>query len=193
MANHHRGLWGYTGSTPAGRKLTIQSTGIGAASAAVVLGELAGHGVRRAIRVGTCVARPGGPPPGAIVIASGAVAAEGASRALGAGARTEPDPGLNEALLRTSAGAAAPALVASLDVVSAVPALAGLAGSDHDGAAAVEMGTATLFALGARLGLAVASGLVVARSGEAGEALAEAELERLSLELGRLAVLALGG
>jgi uridine phosphorylase len=54
MSNHARGLWGYSGVTPAGRELTIQSTGMGGPSAAVVLGDLAQLGVRRAIRIGTC-------------------------------------------------------------------------------------------------------------------------------------------
>ncbi len=39
MANHARGLWGYWGQTPQGQPLTIQSTGIGAPSAAAVLGR----------------------------------------------------------------------------------------------------------------------------------------------------------
>ena len=54
MSNHARGLWGYSGETAAGRALTIQATGMGGPSAAVVLGDLAKLGVRRAIRVGTC-------------------------------------------------------------------------------------------------------------------------------------------
>src|SRR5215217_1396891 len=48
MSNHHRGLWGYYGETKAGgRPLTIQSTGIGGPSSAVVLAELAELGGRR--------------------------------------------------------------------------------------------------------------------------------------------------
>src|SRR6476469_7789804 len=54
MSNHARGLWGYSGLTPAGDELTIQSTGIGGPSAALVLADLAELGVRRAVRVGTC-------------------------------------------------------------------------------------------------------------------------------------------
>ena len=54
MSNHNLGLWGYTGETPEGRRLTVQSTGMGGPSAAIVLHELAELGVRRAIRVGTC-------------------------------------------------------------------------------------------------------------------------------------------
>ena len=46
MSNHARGLWGYSGQTPAGDALTIQATGIGGPSAALVLGDLAELGVR---------------------------------------------------------------------------------------------------------------------------------------------------
>jgi uridine phosphorylase len=54
MSNHSRGLWGYTGVTATGDELTIQSTGMGGPSAAVVVADLAELGVKRAIRVGTC-------------------------------------------------------------------------------------------------------------------------------------------
>jgi len=54
MSNHARGLWGYSGVTHAGEELTIQSTGMGGPSAAVVLADLAELGVKRAIRIGTC-------------------------------------------------------------------------------------------------------------------------------------------
>ena len=56
MSNHARGLWGYTGRTAAGAELTVQATGMGGPSAAIVLADLAELGVRRAIRVGTCAA-----------------------------------------------------------------------------------------------------------------------------------------
>src|ERR1700752_4342706 len=54
MFNHHRGLWGYTGLAPDGAPLTIQSTGLGGPSAAIVIAELADLGARRLLRVGTC-------------------------------------------------------------------------------------------------------------------------------------------
>ena len=57
MSNHARGLWGYSGTTPAGDELTIQSTGMGGPSASIVLEELAGLGCAIAVRVGTCVRR----------------------------------------------------------------------------------------------------------------------------------------
>ena len=61
MFNHHRGLWGYTGTAPDGEPLTIQATGMGGPSAAIVLTELIALGARRAIRVGTCGALAAGP------------------------------------------------------------------------------------------------------------------------------------
>ena len=85
MSNHHRGLWGYYGETAAGAELTVQATGIGGPSAAIVLGELAELGLRRAIRVGTCAA-PGPAPPARRrrSSSSAAIAATGRARALGA-------------------------------------------------------------------------------------------------------------
>ena len=67
MFNHNRGLWGYTGEAADGRALTIQATGMGGPSAAIVLAELIALGARRAIRVGTCGAlspRAGARRPG---------------------------------------------------------------------------------------------------------------------------------
>ena len=61
MFNHHRGLWGYTGAAPDGEPLTIQATGMGGPSAAIILTELIALGATRAIRVGTCGALAAGP------------------------------------------------------------------------------------------------------------------------------------
>ena len=192
MSNHHRGLWGYTGVTEQGLELTIQSTGLGGPSAAIVLAELAGHGVRRAIRLGTCTALPGGPPPGTGVLAEAALAVEGSSRALAPGGVARPDPGLHAAL-RAAAGdrLSIEATVASVDVVSPAPGLEPAGDGGLDGARAVEMSTATLFALGPRLGVAVASALVVADSRPGSDPLADPELERASAELAGAAARAL--
>ena len=54
MFNHNRGLWGYTGAAADGEPLTIQSTGMGGPSAAIVIAELADLGARTLVRVGTC-------------------------------------------------------------------------------------------------------------------------------------------
>ena len=91
MFNHHRGLWGYTGAASDGRPLTIQATGMGGPSAAIVLQELIALGARRVIRVGTCGALVAGLELGSLVIAGEAICADGTSRALGAGARAAAD------------------------------------------------------------------------------------------------------
>ena len=46
MFNHNRGLWGYTGTAADGAPLTIQSTGMGGPSAAIVISELVDLGAR---------------------------------------------------------------------------------------------------------------------------------------------------
>src|SRR5215212_4507076 len=113
MLNHHRGLWGYSGSAADGAPLTSQSTGLGGPSAAAVVAELVALGARRLIRVGTGAAL-GATPLGAVVVAEAALAADGASRALGAGSRVAADLGLAAALAR-AAGAPA-SLIASADI-----------------------------------------------------------------------------
>jgi uridine phosphorylase len=84
MFHHHRGLWGYTGTALDGEALTIQSTGIGGPSGAVVLEDLARLGARAAIRVGTARALRDGVRPGALLAVTEVRAEDGASRALGA-------------------------------------------------------------------------------------------------------------
>jgi uridine phosphorylase len=158
MFNHHRGLWGYTGTAADGTPLTIQSTGMGGPSAAIVLHELIALGVRRAIRVGTCGALDRGLALGDLVVAGEAIAADGTSRALGAGERVAGDGKLTAALVRASGQDAT--RVVSTDLFY-----------DPDGrraqewlvagAIAAEMEAAALFALGARHDIGVACVLTV--------------------------------
>jgi uridine phosphorylase len=99
MFNHNRGLWGYTGTAADGQPLSVQSTGMGGPSAAIVLHELIALGVRRAIRVGTCGALSAALGLGDLVVAREAIAADGTSAALGAGELTRADPGLADTLV----------------------------------------------------------------------------------------------
>src|SRR4051812_42863830 len=86
MFNHNRGLWGYTGPAKAdGAPLTIQSTGMGGPSAAIVVHELIELGLQTALRVGTCGALVDSLSLGDLVVACEALAEGGPSRALGAG------------------------------------------------------------------------------------------------------------
>jgi DeoD family purine-nucleoside phosphorylase len=165
MFNHHRGLWGYTGATLTdGEPLTIQSTGMGGPSAAIVLHELIGLGVRRAIRVGTCGALDGALALGDLVVARDAICADGTSRALGAHASIAADGALTEALEHSAQqahGAVRTGTIVSTDLFYEP------AGEERGGewrtagALAVEMEAATLFAVGARAEIPVACLLAV--------------------------------
>jgi uridine phosphorylase len=98
MFNHSRGLWGYTGTAIDGEPLTVQSTGLGGPSAAIVLEELCELGLRRAVRVGTCTALDDAVRLGELIAVTEVIAADGVSRALGAGERLTGDAALTRAL-----------------------------------------------------------------------------------------------
>jgi purine-nucleoside phosphorylase len=155
MFNHHRGLWGYTGAAADGESLTIQATGMGGPSAAIVLHELIALGARRAIRVGTCGALAPGLALGELVVASEAICADGASRALGVGERIAADHTITAALMRAAPSAREGAVV-SVDLFYED----GDPGEGRD-ALAVEMEAAALFAVGARAGVPVGCVLVM--------------------------------
>jgi uridine phosphorylase len=114
MFNHHRGLWGYTGAARDGELLTIQSTGMGGPSAAIVIEELIGLGARTFIRIGTCGAFGDGLELGDVVAVERALAEDGASAALGADGSVAPDPELTAALLDACGGRAVTAVSSDL-------------------------------------------------------------------------------
>jgi uridine phosphorylase len=190
MFNHHRGLWGYTGAAPDGEPLTIQATGMGGPSAAIVLWELIALGARRAIRVGTCGALAPGLELGQLVLAREALCGDGTSRALGAGERAGADEGLSAALARHAPTALEGAVV-SVDLF--------YGGDPHEGAAdavAVEMEAATLFSLGAREGAAVGCLLAVSDTFDASGARSRIDDETLltaAEAMGAAAIAALEG
>lgn len=161
MFNHHRGLWGYTGPARAdGRPLSIQSTGMGGPSAAIVFEELVMLGLRSAVRVGTCGALHPELRLGETVLATEAIPSDGAARGLTGDGRPRADPDLSAAL----AAAASPRRIGPIvstdlfyDPASPEPERAWRSA----GALAVEMEAATLFALGQRHDVSVACLLIV--------------------------------
>lgn len=185
MSNHARGLWGYFGSTPAGRELTVQATGIGGPSAALVLADLAGLGVRRAIRVGSCAAVGDELGLGELIVVGEAHAWGGpGSRE---GAAVLPDAELTAALRAALGGAVRSGSVASLDV----PLTAHLdTGADGLEADVADMQTAALFAAGVRLGVAVAAVLVVSET-SGGELLGDEAMEAAAKRAGNAATASL--
>jgi DeoD family purine-nucleoside phosphorylase len=162
MFNHNRGLWGYTGVARDGEPLTIQSTGMGGPSAAIVIWELAELGAQRVLRVGTCGGFEAPLRLGDVVIATEAISGDGTSRALGAGERAQPSRELVEAL-KAAAGedpGAHVGPVATTDLFYEDRSHLEQQWIDA-GALAVEMEAATLFALGAKRGFQAAAALIV--------------------------------
>lgn len=147
MFNHTRGLWGYTGRARDGGLLTIQATGIGGPSAAIVVEELIDLGAATLIRIGTCGALTDGFALGELVVAEGVISADGTSAALGAEQSIAPDQALTGAL---EAGGARPVTAVTTDLFydDARPDLA--AGWRAAGAEVIEMEAATLLAVAAR-------------------------------------------
>jgi purine-nucleoside phosphorylase len=147
MFNHNHGLWGYSGAaTDDGKELTIQSTGIGGPSAAIVFEELIALGLGSAVYVAEATAINAGP---GLVIASSVICEDGAGRALAGGERADADAGLLERLRRAAPAAAVGAVVSS-DLYyddSAWKRWVGLS------ALAFDMQAAALIALGAARGV----------------------------------------
>lgn len=171
MSNHARGLWGYGGITPEGKEMTIQATGMGGPSAAVVLADLAELGVRRAIRIGTC-ASLGDLELGGLLVVSEARTPEGVS--------SRPDRGLSEGLDQALPDAHLGQAV-SLDVL-------------HDPererpsvlAEVADMQTAALLTTATERGVAAAAVLIVSERGNSGQ-LQDEELEETAKRVGGVA------
>jgi hypothetical protein len=199
MSNHARGLWGYTGRTPNGDGLTIQSTGIGAASGAVVLAELAGLGVERAVRIGTCRALqppregvavgdgPGNDAPevGQVLIAERVLALDGVSAGLsagGAGELLEPDRELTAALIGSGVGT--PATIAGEDPLTPGGSISNdpLTGSE---ATAADLQIAALVAVGERVGIAIGCVDLVVESADGVTALDDDQVMAESIPIGK--------
>ncbi|HEX3911789.1 MAG TPA: hypothetical protein VHW67_13920 [Solirubrobacteraceae bacterium] len=194
MFNHNRGLWGYTGEAHDGRPLTIQATGMGGPSAAIVLGELIALGARRMIRVGTCGALSPSLALGELVIARESICADGSSRALSGGAeRVGADELLTAALARADPSV-------SVGTIVSVDLFYEREGSPRaerhaPEALAVEMEAATLFALGAAEQVPVACLLAVTDTFGANGQRTRIEPEPLlaaAERMGALALTALG-
>lgn len=177
MCNHARGLWGYSGRSPAGGELTVQSTGMGGPSAGLVLTDLAELGVRRAVRVGTCTALDPELVPGQLL----AIAEAHAWSSGGAGEAILPDPELSRALRRQLGDEARTATIASLDILHSGGNPAPVTTGD-----VADMQTAALFARGAALGIALAAVMIVVENA-GGEALGDEASELAAKRAGRAA------
>jgi uridine phosphorylase len=189
MFNHHRGLWGYTGIAADGDPLTIQATGMGGPSAAIVTEELIALGARRLVRIGTCGALVEDLELGDLLAAETVLSADGASAALGANGTLGSDPALLERLV---AAGARPGTVVSSDLFY----------DPRDtsewlerGASVVEMEAATILQVAARRGVTAACVLAVTDvpAPEGTRRVDPDGLERFGLRLGEVGYAALAG
>jgi uridine phosphorylase len=189
MFNHARGLWGYTGIAADGEPLTVQSTGMGGPSAAIVCEELIALGATRLVRIGTCGALDPSLELGSLIAAERVLPADGTSVALGADAPLEPDAELLERLV---AAGARPATVASSDLFYD-PRTGAAASWAERGASVVEMEAATLLQVAARRGVAAACVLGVSDVASANGAhrMSADELHALGLRVGEAGYAAL--
>lgn len=184
MSNHARGLWGYTGETPGGHPLTIQSTGMGGPSASVVLADLAELGVRRAIRIGTCTSL-GDLELGELVVVTEAFPEPGGPLRATDDEEprqpvVEPDAVLTHRLLQTL-GDATGAIAVSLDVLHRP-------GQEAPPASEVaDMQTAALFATASEFEVVVAALLIVSQTRE-GDHVSDEDLEAAAKRAGAGAV-----
>jgi purine-nucleoside phosphorylase len=181
MSNHARGLWGYTGKTPEGHELTIQSTGMGGPSASVVLADLAALGVRRAIRIGTCTSLKN-QALGAVMVVTEAFPEPGGSLRPAHGQAeprqpvVEPDPVLTHQLL-VALDDATGAIAVSLDVLHQP-------GQEAPPASEVaDMQTAALFATASEFEVVIAALLIVAQTRE-GDHVSDERLEAAAKRAG---------
>lgn len=191
MFNHHRGLWGYTGVARDGEPLSVQATGMGGPSAAIVAEELIDLGARTLIRIGTCGAIHEGFELGELTAATAVIGADGTSAALGAAPRLAPDDGLTASLI---AAGARPVTALSTDLFydprADLP-----AGWLADGADVVEMEAAALLAVAGRRGVAAAVvlGVTDLLAGSDRRRMPHDGVEQLGLALGEAGWAALSG
>ncbi len=182
MFNHTRGLWGYTGVATDGEPLTIQATGMGGPSAAIVVEELIALGARRLVRIGTCGALVDDLELGDLVAAESVLPTDGASSALGANGDLRSDP---ELLDRLVAAGARPATVVTSDLFYD-PRDGQAAAWAARGASVVEMEAATILTVAARRGVPAACVLAVSDvpAADGARRVDREQLEQLGLRVG---------
>ena len=188
VLNTNRGLWGYTGAAADGAPLTIQSTGMGGPSAAIVAEELIALGARRLVRVGTCGALADGLRP-----RRAARRRRGAVRGRREPRRSAPASARRRtrsctAALERVAGAAV--LVASADLFYD-PDPERAARWVAAGAVAVEMEAAALFTVARLRGAAAGCLRAVSDRVGAGERIGDDDLHAAELRMGDAALAAL--
>jgi purine-nucleoside phosphorylase len=155
LVNDNRKLMGYTG-TWKGKPVSVQTTGIGTPSLAIVVEELLRLGARSLIRIGTCGAIGRGIRTGEIIVATAATPLDGTTRQFLDGDPYAPAPDfeLTRALIDTARARGVELWVgpiASIDVFTPYHPDPNLSVKWRDrGVIAFEMESSALFYMAAR-------------------------------------------
>ena len=177
--NEFRGLAGYTGVYN-GQSVSVQTTGMGAPSAAIVVEELAMLGVKTVIRIGTCGGVGTDVRPGDLVIATASCPLDGTTRQYLGGDSYAPAASFRVVRALVDAAAAADVrhhagLIATEDVLYAVT--PGWAETwSARGVLAQEMEASAVFTVAALRGLEAGCILTAANSAGQHERLPDDEL-----------------
>ncbi len=147
----HRGLAAFRGHWH-GHPVTIQTTGLGAPSVAMVVEELLMTGARRLVRVATAMAVAPWMRLGEAIVVLAAAPADGASRTYLGGLPMAPiaDFGVTHALVHEARAAGIDVSVGGVATVDVLPDRARLTELAARGILAADLGTAPLFVLAAR-------------------------------------------
>lgn len=199
QVNANRGLLGYSG-TVQGRPISVQTSGMGAPSMALVAEELLRLGARQLIRVGTTGALRSDIELGSIVIATASSPTDGTTQTFMGGKPYAPaaDFALTRALVESAERQRIPFRVgpiATIDVFSHYhPDPNFVAPWRNAGALAVEMEASALFYLAAARGAqAACMGVVVdIDSGEANQEHTYLSTDELNAAVERMIDVALG-
>ncbi len=167
LVNDNRGLLGYTG-TIEGRPISVQTSGIGAPSIAIVAEELLRLGAQKLVRLGTTGALQAHIKLGELIIATASTPTDGTTATLMGGRPYAPaaDFGLTHALVHAAEGLGVPfhvGPIATIDVFSHYhPDPNFVRPWREAGALSVEMEASALFYLAASRGVQAAClGVVV--------------------------------
>jgi DeoD family purine-nucleoside phosphorylase len=193
QVNANRGLLGYTGTID-GRPISVQTSGMGAPSIALVTEELLRLGARKLVRVGTTGALRGDLALGDIVIATASSPTDGTTQTFMGGKPYAPaaDFALTHALVHAAERLSAPfhvGPIATIDVFSHYHPDPNFVRPWRDaGALAVEMEASALFYLAAARGMQAACvGVVVdIDSGDANQEHTYLSAEQLNAAVERM-------
>lgn len=161
--NENRYLLGFTG-TYRGLPVSVQATGMGCPSLAIVVEELIRLGAKTLIRVGTCGIVSRAVKPGELVVASASVPRDGTTRQYLQGEPYAPtaDFAVTRALADAAAATGNPTHVGLIQTEDAFYATTPehVEGMDALGVLAVEMEASALFLLGRLRGVSTGCALV---------------------------------